>query len=104
MVLDYAGRRTYDSCYRARAIFRVDQAIIVTQAFHQDRALFLCDQLGLDVIGLAADRRVYARRSLTWWRLREIPALLLSWWDVTVRRPTPVLGNPIPICLEKPNY
>jgi SanA protein len=103
IVLDYAGRRTYDSCYRARDIFRVDQIIVVTQAFHQDRALFLCDQLGLNAIGLAADRRVYAPRSMAWWRIRELPALLLSWWDVTVSRPTPVLGNPIPISAEQPH-
>jgi len=41
IVLDYAGRRTYDTCYRAKAIFRVDQAILVTQAFHMPRAIYL---------------------------------------------------------------
>src|SRR5262249_34672114 len=39
LVLDYAGFRTYDSCYRAHAVFKVDRAILVTQAFHLDRAL-----------------------------------------------------------------
>lgn len=34
IVLDYAGRRTYDTCYRARAIFGVTEAILVTQPFH----------------------------------------------------------------------
>lgn len=97
VVLDYAGRRTYDSCYRARAIFQIERAVLVTQLFHQGRALFLCDRLGLDVVGLAADRRVYQRGSMAWWRIREVPALLLAWWDVAVRRPTPVMGNPIPI-------
>jgi len=31
IVLDYAGRRTYDTCYRAGYIFRVEEAILVTQ-------------------------------------------------------------------------
>jgi SanA protein len=39
IVLDYAGRRTYDSCYRANYIFGVRDAILVTQAYHLDRAL-----------------------------------------------------------------
>lgn len=97
IVLDYAGRRTYDSCYRARAIFQVRRAIVVTQSFHQDRALFTCERLGLDVIGLAADRRAYQRGSMAWWQVREVPALLRAWWDVSVYHPVPVLGEPIPI-------
>ncbi|RLC72213.1 MAG: hypothetical protein DRI52_03965, partial [Chloroflexi bacterium] len=40
IVLDYAGRRTYDSCHRARAIFGVHEVILVTQDYHIDRALF----------------------------------------------------------------
>jgi SanA protein len=97
MVLDYAGRRTYDSCYRARAIFGVEQVVIVTQAFHQNRALFLCERLGLDAVGLASDRRVYRRDLMAWWQTREVLALLLAWWDVSVSHPMPVMGDPIPI-------
>ena len=94
LVADYAGRRTYDSCYRARDIFGVNQAVLVTQSFHLNRALFICDRLGLDVIGYAADRRVYPGSQWVW-RLREVPALALAWWDTTIRRPVPVLGEPI---------
>jgi SanA protein len=59
LVLDYAGRRTYDSCNRAGAIFGVEQATLVTQAFHLPRALYTCDRLGLEVSGIEADRRRY---------------------------------------------
>ena len=38
VVRDYAGRRTYDTCYRAKAIFGVERAILVTQRFHLPRA------------------------------------------------------------------
>ncbi len=36
---DFGGRRTYDSCYRAKHVFQVDDAVLVTQAFHLPRAL-----------------------------------------------------------------
>jgi SanA protein len=97
LVLDYAGRRTYDSCYRAREIFGVKHAILVTQAFHLDRALYLCDAFGIDSLGVIADRRSYTRSSQTWWSIREAAATVAAWLDVNVTRPTPVLGSPRPI-------
>jgi len=96
VVLDYAGRRTYDSCYRARAIFGVEQAVVVTQRFHAARALYLCDALGVDGVAVLADRQDYTVRRVTW-ETREYLALALAWWDVNVRRPVPVLGEPLPI-------
>jgi len=95
IVLDYAGRRTYDSCYRAKEIFGVRQVVVVTQRFHLDRALFLCDALGVESVGVIADRRVY--QTLRWWELREVLATAGAWWDVNVRHPMPVLGEKLPI-------
>jgi SanA protein len=95
LVLDYAGRRTYDSCYRARNIFGVESALLVTQAFHLPRALFTCDRLGLDAVGVVADRRPYVRAD--WYRLREVPALARAWIDLSLLKPLPVLGDPIPV-------
>ena len=46
ITLDYAGRSTYDTCYRAHAIFGLNEAILVTQRFHLSRAITLCDALG----------------------------------------------------------
>ena len=97
LVLDYAGRRTYDSCYRAREIFGVQRAILVSQAFHLDRALYLCDSFGIDSIGVAADRRTYSSSTQTWWSVREAAATVIAWIDVNVTRPTPVLGDKLPI-------
>ena len=94
---DYGGRRTYDSCYRARAIFQVKSAIVVTQAFHLPRALFLCDHLGIDAVGVVADRRPYDPRSIAWSETRELPALITALLDVIRRAPPPVLGEPIPL-------
>ncbi len=92
---DYGGLRTYDSCYRARDIFGVKTAILVTQEFHLPRALFTCDRLGIDTIGVAADLQTYGLRSLGWSRTREVPALLVALLDVVRHRPPPIMGEPI---------
>ena len=97
IILDYAGRRTYDTCYRARFIFDVTDALVVTQAYHLPRALVTCQGLGINAIGVPADQRAYNPRSMARWRIREIPATLVAFWDVYVARPLPVLGKPEPI-------
>jgi SanA protein len=94
---DYGGRRTYDTCYRARHIFQVGDAVLVTQRFHLPRALFTCQQLGIEATGVAADRRTYSARSLAWSETREIPAQLGALVDVVRRSPPPVMGDPLPI-------
>jgi len=97
IVLDFAGRRTYDTCYRAREIFGLERAILVTQAFHLPRALYTCNQLGLQAIGVPADMRDYRRGAQLYWQGREIPATLMALLEVHVTRPLPVLGKPEPI-------
>ena len=97
IVLDYAGRRTYDTCYRARHIFGVQEALLVTQSFHLPRALYLCNSLGVQAVGVNADLRTYLRRSHFIWQLRETPATLVALWEVHISRPEPVLGIPEPI-------
>lgn len=97
IVLDYAGRRTYDTCYRAKHIFQTDEVILVTQNFHLPRSLFLCSQIGLDAVGVNADQRSYSAASFTIWNIREVLATLSAIVDVWLRHPTPVLGPPEPI-------
>lgn len=97
IVQDFAGRRTYDTCYRARYIFGVEEAILVTQDFHLTRALFTCNNLGVQSSGVPADVRHYGRRSYLYWYLREMPATSVAMWEVWVSHPLPVLGAPEPI-------
>src|SRR5690606_2334630 len=94
---DYAGRRTYDTCYRARHIFGVESAVLVTQHFHLPRALFTCQQLGVDAVGVAADQRNYHPRSLAWSESREFLARVWALWDVIRGEPAEILGEPIVI-------
>lgn len=93
IILDYAGRRTYDTCYRAKEIFGIQQAVLVTQRFHLPRALVICNGLGLDGVGVTADRRVYRQYAQNLWNLREFPATLMAFIDTFITRPLPVLGE-----------
>lgn len=90
---DYGGRRTYDTCYRAREVFQLETAVLVTQEFHLPRALFTCRRLGVDAIGVAADLRPY--RAAGWYAIRETAATLVALWDIIRQEPSPVLGDPI---------
>jgi len=60
VVLDYAGFDTYDSCARAKRVFGVRKAIVVTQSYHIDRAVTLCRSQGIDASGVGDDSvRIY---------------------------------------------
>jgi SanA protein len=102
IVLDYAGRRTYDTCYRAQAIFGLQDVLLITQKFHLPRAVFLCNQMGLKANGVIADRSAYSRYSRLIWNLRETPATLVALVEAWITRPLPVLGDPEPIFPLKP--
>jgi SanA protein len=54
--LDYAGFRTLDSVIRAKAIFSQDSLIVVSQPFHNERALYIAEQKGIDAIGFNAKK------------------------------------------------
>ena len=86
VVMDHAGFDTYSSMWRARNVFGEKRVIVVTQAFHLPRALFLAGRLGLDATGVAADRRAY--RHIVWSQLREAGSRPKAWVDaLTARKP-----------------
>lgn len=99
IVLDYAGRRTYDTCYRAKAIFGVEKALLVTQGFHLPRALFLCNMLGMDTLGVEA-AHCYWNGSPFVWDIREQFATIAAFLDLYISSPLPVLGNPEPMFVD----
>ncbi len=91
---DYAGLSTYDSCYRARSIFGVERAVLVTQRFHLPRALFIARSLGIDAFGVAADE---PRPHPAPYPLRELLARPWALSLVLLRPPPRFLGEPEPI-------
>ena len=100
IVLDYAGRRTYDTCFRAKSIFGVERALLVTQKFHLPRALFICNMLGLTASGVEANNRNYRRVSLLIWNFREQLATAAAFLDLYVDKPALILGLPEPIFID----
>ncbi len=97
LVLDFAGRRTYDSCYRAHHIFDLEEIIVVTQAYHLPRALFLCENSELDTVGVPVEQSRYIRSRYLFWNVREVFATVMAWLDVYILKPLPVLGEMEPI-------
>lgn len=96
--MDHAGFRTYDSMYRARDVFLVQDVIVVTQKFHLARAVYIARSLELQAVGMIADRRTYTRASQTKADLREIFARVKAFFDVHVWHARPkFLGKVIPI-------
>lgn len=96
--LDHAGFDTYDSMIRASKIFGVTKAIVVTQAYHLPRALYLADAFGIDAQGVAADRQTY--RGMLRYQVRELLADTKSVVDVIVGAPPHFLGEAIDITAD----
>jgi vancomycin permeability regulator SanA len=94
IVLDYAGFNSWDSCYRARDVFGVTDAILVTQRFHLPRALFACNALNVKSIGVVADRQSY---STIYNELREYPALVNTVWRMVTNEKPKFLGPKVDI-------
>ncbi|MCX5147849.1 vancomycin high temperature exclusion protein [Streptomyces sp. NPDC058290] len=55
IVSDYAGFDTWDSCVRAKEIFGVKRAVLISQGFHIRRAVALCDAAGVEAYGVGVD-------------------------------------------------
>jgi SanA protein len=93
---DHAGFDTYDTMYRARDVFKVTDALVVTQDFHLPRAVYIARTLDLDATGVVADIQPYVRE----WRfaLREWPARVKAFFQLHVTKPGPrFLGPALPI-------
>lgn len=54
MTLDFAGLSTFDTLMRARKVFKLEQAILVTQGWHLPRALLIADAAGIEALGCMA--------------------------------------------------
>ncbi|MGW1618537.1 SanA/YdcF family protein [Streptomyces sp. NPDC002172] len=63
IVSDYAGFDTWDSCVRAKKIFGVDRAVLISQGFHIRRAVALCEAAGVESYGVGVD----AKHDVTWY-------------------------------------
>ncbi len=90
IVRDYAGFHTWDSCSRARRIFGVRSALLVSQGFHIRRAVALCRSVGIDAYGVSTTQP----HDVTWYygAAREIPAASEALLDVLFQPDPTFLG------------
>jgi SanA protein len=93
---DHAGFDTWDSAQRARRVFNVRSAVVVTQGFHMARALYDARHAGLEATGFIADRRDYGR-VMARLRVREAAARVKTLGDVVTGADPHFLGAQIPI-------
>ena len=93
IVRDFAGFDTWASCARARKIFGVSHATLVTQDFHLPRALLLCRSAGIDAYGVAdTGEDAAGANELVHDNAREVLAGIKAWGQATLQ-PDPVLGK-----------
>ncbi|HZS48321.1 MAG TPA: ElyC/SanA/YdcF family protein [Blastocatellia bacterium] len=94
--LDHAGFTTFDTMYRARYIFKVNRAIVVTQQFHLDRAVYLARSMGIEAWGVESDLHSYGGEG--YFQAREIPARFKAFVQVNVLHSrSEHLGRSLPI-------
>ncbi len=93
--MDHAGFSTYDSIYRAKEIFKVQTAIIVTQDYHLYRSIYISKQLDLDTYGAAANRREYQNQLPR--DIREIIARVKDLLKCIIKPKPKYLGEIIPV-------
>ena len=57
--IDSLGLSTYDSIYRAKEVYNINSAIVVTQKYHLYRSLYISNSMNLDYYGVSSDKRIY---------------------------------------------
>lgn len=93
--MDHAGFSTYESIYRANAIFEAEKVVIVTQEYHLYRAIHIANKLGIDAYGVMAEKKNYA--GSTYRELREVVARNKDFVK-SIFKPKPTyLGEVIPV-------
>ena len=98
--LDYAGFRTFDSMIRAQKVFGQNSFTIISQEFHNQRALYICQHLGIDAVAFNAKNTISR-----YWRIRmyfrEKLARTKAVLDILFGKKPHFLGDPIPITIPK---
>lgn len=93
--LDHAGFSTYESVYRAKSVFAVKSMIVVTQQYHEYRALYTGEKLGLEVEGIPAEDVTYRGQTMRY--LREVLARAKDMGKCMYEPEPTFLGDVIPI-------
>lgn len=95
--MDHAGFDTYDSMFRAKEIFDIKSAIIVTQDFHINRSVYIARNLGINAYGFAVNEDMYKESVRFNWKIREILTRVKAFKDILISSNPTYLGEKIPI-------
>lgn len=95
IILDYAGFRTFDSVIRAKEVFGQSSFIVVSQRFHNERAVFIAGKKGIDAIGFNAGDVGLRYGFMTYFR--ECFARCKVFLDLVVGMKPHFLGEPVDI-------
>jgi SanA protein len=96
IVLDYAGLRTFDSMVRCKEVFGQDSIIVVSQQFHNVRALFIAKKIGLTAFGFNA-KKVTTQKTVKM-KFREFFSRIKCVLDLYIFKTKPKhLGEKIPV-------
>ncbi|QGK76776.1 vancomycin high temperature exclusion protein [Flavobacterium sp. SLB02] len=93
--IDYAGFDTYSTMYRAKHIFNIKKATLISQEYHLNRAIYIGQKLGIKSVGYSANNGEYLGYKYV--TFREYGSIFKSFFDVLRNREPHFLGNPIDI-------
>ena len=95
IVLDYAGFRTLDSVVRAKEIFGQTRLVIISQRFHNERAIWIAEHYGVDAIGFNAKDARKTKRSLMVTHVRESLSRVKMFLDLLFHKQPKFLGEKV---------
>ncbi|CAD5344886.1 hypothetical protein FLA105535_04898 [Flavobacterium bizetiae] len=93
--IDYSGLDTYSTVYRAKHIFNIKRATLISQEYHLNRAIYIGQKLGIKSVGYSANNGEYLGYKYV--TFREYGSICKSFFDVLRNRDPRFLGTPIDI-------
>ncbi len=91
--LDHAGFSTYETMYRAEAVFGAKSCVVVTQRFHLHRAVYLAERMDMQAYGVEADRGTYEK--IQYYQARETLARVKDFFYAAFKPEPTYLGAPV---------
>lgn len=93
--IDYAGFDTYSTMYRAKHIFKIKKATLISQEYHLNRAIYIGQKLGIKCVGYSANEGEYPGYKYV--TFREYASIFKAFFDLLRNREPRFLGNSIDI-------
>lgn len=96
--MDHAGFSTYESMYRGRDVFLIEDVVVISQEFHMARSVYIARKMGLNAVGFVAKEITpFTKVTHISWKIREFLARVKSFFLVAFNAKPTYLGDVIPI-------